>query len=187
MGIKARVFTVAGVLSVSLLGWWMSDVFIGYLKFKELCRLDGGLKIYGKVEIGTGWLTDNEWVARDVVASYSTVPFARFRLDNGVSRDVVYIGGPPWKDGSYKIDSVGGEVARYKLERKSETVSRKYRIRKNSLTLMDLESDAVMLSSTRFILTLTNPKNTLFGMSDMVECQSHLDEMAQIRNYLGAK
>ncbi|WP_141243732.1 hypothetical protein [Pseudomonas indica] len=187
MGIKARVFTVAGVLSISLLGWWMSDVFIGYLKFKELCRLDGGLKTYGKVEIGTGWLTNNEWVARDVVASYSTVSFARFHLNNGVSHDVIYVGGAPWKDSSYRMDDVGGGVVRYRLDRKSETVSKKYRIRKNSLTLMDLESDAVMLSSTRFILTLTDPKNTLFGMSDMVECQSHLDEMAQIRNYLGAK
>lgn len=187
MGVKARVVTVVGVVSVSLFGWWISDVFIGYLKFKELCRVEGGLKAYEKVEAGAGWLTDNEWIARDVVASYSTVPFARFRLDNGVSRDVVYIGGPPWKDGSYKIDSVGGEVARYKLERKSETVSKKYRIRKNSLILMDLESDVVILNSIRFILTLTDPKNTLFGMSDMVECQSHLDEMAQIRNYLGAK
>ena len=40
------------------------------------------------------------------------------------------MGGAPWKDSSYKIGDVGDGVVRYKLERKSEAVSREYRIRK---------------------------------------------------------
>lgn len=80
------------------------------------------------------------------------------------------MGGAPWKDSSYKIGDVGDGVVRYKLERKSEAVSREYRIRKNTLILMELESGTVVLSLARFVLTLTDPKNTLFGMSDVVEC-----------------
>lgn len=43
-------------------------------------------------------------------------------------------------------------------------------LEKNTLILMELESGTVVLSLARFVLTLTDPKNTLFGMSDVVEC-----------------
>lgn len=161
---KSILLTIA--ITVLLFGWWISDIPIGYYQFKERCEKEGGLRAYEKAAPNIGWLAANEVDAKGVVQSYPTVPFTRFRSDDGVWKDVKYKGGY----GSFSRYEVSPadetKSPQYRLRLEVATVPDAIRLRKEVLTLSDGMSNQIVFQTTRFIFTWTNPEKTLLGRSD---------------------
>ena len=180
---KTKLSILVGTLL--LFGWWVSDIPIGYYQFKQMCKKEGGLRSYTKVEVNVGWLAASEPDAQGIVSSYPTVPFARFRANDGSWKDVSYKGGNPWWSSSYEITSADEtKVPRYHLVLKVESVAGAIRLRREVLTLSDESPNQIVFQTTRFIFTWTNPENTLLGMSDTAECPAYKDEVLSIKSFL---
>lgn len=181
---KSKV--IAAILSITflLVGWWISDIPIGYYQFKQICKKEGGLRTYAKVEPNVGWWAETQTDARGIVQSYPNVPFARFRSDDGTWKDVRYEGGYA---SFAKFDVQPADETkkpRYKRREKVERVETAIRLRKNSLTVSDEQSNQIVFQSTRFIFAWTNPDTTLLGRSDTAVCPSHEDEYSSIQSFL---
>lgn len=185
---KSKVVLVIVGGCLLLLGWWLSDLPIGYYQFKRICESEGGLRVYEKVEPNVGWIASNEPDARGIVSSYSTVPFARFRSDDGTWKDVKYKGGNPWWSSSYEISLADeSKKPRYRMAVKVESVADAIRLTKYVRTLTDESSSQPVFIYTRFTFTWTNPEHTLLGRSDSAYCLTGIDEAESIRTMLHAK
>lgn len=168
--IKRVVF---GLLSLSFL-WWISDIPIGYYQFKQMCEKEGGLRSFSKVEPGEGWWAKYQSDARDIVSQYPTVPFVRYRAEDGSWKDVRYKGGNPRWSESYTITlAETSKQPRYRLNDKSESVINAIRLNKSVYTLSDELSNQAVFQTTQFTFTWTTPKNTLLGRSDTVVCPEY--------------
>lgn len=184
---NSKVILVIVGACLLFLGWWLSDIPIGYYQFKRICEKEGGLRVYGKVAPNVGWSAAHEIDAKAIVQSYPNVPFARFRSDEGTWKDVRYKGGY----GAFSAYDVSPadetKKPRYRRIEKVERVEGAIRLRKNVVTVLDETSDQVVFQSTRFIFTWTNPESTLLGRSDSVECPSYRQEATAIQNILKTK
>lgn len=180
---KLIILTIA----LALFGWWLADIPIGYYQFKQKCTKEGGLRVYAKVEPNTGWFGAHEVDAKAIVQSYPTVPFARFRSDDGIWKDVKYKGGY----GSFSKYEVSPadetKKPRYRRIDTLESVEAAIRLRKEIMTVSDESSNQVVFQTTRFIFTWTNPENTLLGMSGTAECPAYNDEALSIKSFLKIK
>ncbi|WP_443191927.1 hypothetical protein [Pseudomonas indica] len=183
MGIKARVFTVLGVMGISWFGWWVSDIPIGYYEFRERCNKEGGARLLGVVTTDSGWMASSEVQAKSVVASYRFVPFARYVSDSGQLKDVRYKGSDPLWSGSYVIEDANLErVVNYKYFITGENVPNAIRLRKDTRLLVDLLTEKELFISISFTYTWTNPERTLLGRSDKVRCPAFVDERNSINS-----
>lgn len=175
------------VLSL-ILGWWISDIPIGYYQFKQVCEKEGGLRVYGKVEPNVGWVALSEPEARAIASSYSKVDFVRYRTDDGTWKDVKYKGGNPWWSSSYEIVAKDEtKKTRYRLEDKVESVINQVRLTRYVKTLIDESSNKPLITYTRFTFTWTNPNSTLLGRSDSAYCMTSIDEVESIRAILNTQ
>lgn len=171
---KTKLSILVGTLL--LFGWWISDIPIGYYQFKQICEKEGGLRSYAKVEPGESWWAEHEPAARDIVSSYPTVPFARFRENDDSWKDVRYKGGNPWWSESYAIIAADEtKRPRYRLNNKLESVAGAIRLRKRVYKLSDELSNQVIFQTTQFIFTWITPENTLLGRSDTAVCPAYKD------------
>ena len=176
------IFFVAAFLLIFI--WWLSDIPIGYYKFQQACKNEGGLRVYAKVEPNVGWWAKSQSNAEGIVVHYPNVSFARFQTKDGGWKDVRYKGGI----GSFsKFDVIPADETkkpRYRESIEVKAVADATRLRKEVLTIFDSFSNSVAFQSTRFIFTWTNPENTLLGQSDTAVCPSHEDEYSAIKSLL---
>jgi len=182
---KMTIGLIITFVVIVLIGWWLSDIPIGYYQFQQICRKEGGVRSYENVLPNVGWITSTASEAKDVVSTYQTVSFARFVASKGVLKDVRYKGGNPWWSTSYDISLADvKDVPRYNFDHSVEPVSDAIRLRKNIIKLTDLFTNQVVLQSTRYIFTWTTPENTLLGMSGTKECPPYKDEILSIKTFL---
>ena len=183
---KTKLAVLVGTLL--LFGWWISDIPIGYYQFKQMCKKDGGLRSYAKVEANVGWLAASKPDAQGIVSSYPTVPFARFRANDDSWKDVRYKGGNPWWDSSYEVSPADeAKKPRYRQVKKEENILDAIRLHKYVRTIVDEASNQPVFEYTRFTFTWTNPENTLLGRSDSAYCLTGIDEAKSIRTILNKK
>ena len=182
---KSKAILTIVAIVLLLFGWWISDILIGYYQFKQICKKEGGLRSYAKVEPNVGWWAEHEPTARDIVSSYPTVSFARYRADDGIWKDVRYKGGNPWWSESYTIINADEtKRPRYRLNNKLESVTNAIRLRKRIYKLSDELSGQVIFQTTQFIFTWTTPENTLLGSSDTVVCPAYKDVLSSTQLFL---
>ena len=181
MGIKARVSTAVGVLSVSLFGWWVSDIPIGYYGFKEMCKKEGGVEIKGEINPYVGWFVKNEAQARYVTSAFSA-PYARFLSKDSKWVDVRYKGGNSGFSESYFIGPADEkEKPGYQFEIKNEAVPDAIRLRSRILIVKEISSEKDVLSSRNFIFSWMDSRRTIMGMSSVDTCFDGDDESARIK------
>lgn len=184
LGGRMRMPAIVLTLLVVGLAAWLADIPIGYYQFKQMCEKEGGLRSYANVEPNVGWWASSELDARGVVQAYPSVPFARFRSEDGTWKDVKYEGGY----GSFSKFAIrpADEVIkpRYRITEKVESVETAIRLRKNVYAVLDEFSNQVVFQSTRFIFTWTNDETTLLGRSDSVVCPTHEAESISIKSFL---
>lgn len=187
MSIRYKSILIPVSLLIIFLGWWLSDLPIGYYEFKKICETEGGLRGYIKVTPNVGWEVSSLPDAKSTVSSYSTVPFVRFPISDSSWKDVRYLGGNPWWSESYEIKIADEIVAPgYRLERNAENVTGAIRLRKEVTTLVDKATHETVFDSARFIYTWTTPENTLFGQSGTVTCPTYKNELVSIGSFLGS-
>lgn len=175
---------IAGVFLL-IFGWWISDIPIGYYQFKRMCEEEGGLRSNTQVKSGEGWLVKYESDARDIVSRYSTVPFARYRADDGIWRDVRYKGGNPGWSESYTITPADESLRpRYRLQDKFELVADAIRLHKSIYTLNDELLNKIVFQTTQFTFTWTVPENTLLGRSDTEVCPDYKAVTLSVQSFL---
>lgn len=179
-----KVMAVAVVVGISLFGWWVFDIPIGYYQFMRVCQKEGGLRTYAKVAPNVGWWAKNQVGAQGIVVHYPNVQFARFRSDDGTWKDVRYLGGI----GAFSKYDVApadqSKVPRYRESLEIVHVRNATRLRKEVLTILDEYDGKAAFQSTRFIFTWTNPDTTLLGQSGTVECPTYQDEYAAIKSFI---
>ena len=181
---KSRVVAAISFAVLVLFGWWISDIPIGYYQFKQICKKEGGLRSFAKVEPNVGWWARNQVDAQGIVVHYPNVQFARFRTDDGAWKDVKYLGGAGIFS-KYDIASPDeSKVPRYRESLEIVQIKNAIRLRKEVLTILDEHNGKAAFLSTRFIFTWTNPDTTLLGQSGTVECPTYQDEYAAIKSFI---
>lgn len=184
MGKKMRVFSIVVVVGVLWFGWWVSDIPIGYYQFKEMCRKEGGLSIYGEIDRTQGWVAEDESEAEFIVFSFPNVPFARFKSRKGEWWDVRFKGGGRWRSESYLVQPASDGEVGYKLTHYYEGVADAIRLHRSIDALNEIRTGKVVLKYTSFDFTWTDPNRTLLGRSGVVQCPIAKEMVKSLRSYL---
>ncbi len=98
---KVKVFLFLSVFTLSLLLLAFFTPLVDFYKFSDLCRKDGGLTIYEKLDSGVGWLSDDYFNSLSD-AYLEGVGFSRFKDSDNLFYDVFYVKGDRFKTSSYK-------------------------------------------------------------------------------------
>lgn len=103
-----KVALMVLTVPVAVLAWFAPNIH-GYYRFQEICEKEGGLRIYGKLRKGEGWLADK--YGRYDPASFEGVPFVRKPDSQGRVVDYKFKGGRPGDDRSYEATPADPSIA----------------------------------------------------------------------------
>ena len=118
----------------------------GYFKFVDLCKNEGGLIVFEKLEKDVGWRADNYFDGM-FVAPIDGVGFVRFPYikDDNNEYDLYYIGGDRLSQSSYKKEKsfFSGEPM-YEVVSNANIVVSWARIKKVSFEFLKVDSRFVL-------------------------------------------
>ena len=181
---KKIVGIIITFIIVALIGWWLSDIPIGYYQFKEKCVDEGGGRKFGIVQKEHGWFVADESAARFVTRNFPDVLFARFGDSKSGFRDMSYKGGYYLNSNSYEVTPAKSEIlVKYKLESNNlQPVDDSIRLRRSQYILMSLENSKPLFIYTTFNFTWLNPDKALLGRSDSVSCPTYEERVFKMNS-----
>lgn len=138
---KLAIGVTAALVACGLVLACFAPNIRGYYRFKHYCETEGGLRIYGKVRRGEGWLSD-----RYDAASFEGVPFVRKHDRDGRLVDYRYKGGPPGNDRSYEVTPANAAApVAYELSFVNQHVPGEVRLQRIGYELRAIDTGKLLL------------------------------------------
>ncbi|SEQ57584.1 hypothetical protein SAMN03080615_01952 [Amphritea atlantica] len=161
---KVKVFLFLSVFTLSLLLLAFFTPLVDFYKFSDLCRKDGGLTIYEKLDSGVGWLADDYFSSLSDVY-LKDVGFSRFKDIDGNFYDVIYVGGDRFKSSSFKKIKFNSEYdAIYYVDVGRKTISEKSNIGVYRSSYKRISDDKVMAVYNNYYIDLLREGDLFFGV-----------------------
>jgi hypothetical protein len=170
---KAKQLLFFSAPALLLIGWWLSDIPIGYFQFKNACVLEAGFKQAALLEKNAGW--EGQMLSyRGYLAESPHIKFVRIRLPT-VGRfpevvDFTYKGGNPNWDSAYDWKAADeSKPVVYRVSLKVENAPG-IRLLKTATHIVDVRSGQTVISDTSLTYSFTNPDNSFLGMARRATC-----------------
>ena len=167
---KLLIIILCIVLAILL---FFSDNIYGYYRFKQFCKNEGGLKVYGKLEKDVGWMTEKYHDAL-FIGRLEEVKFVRFLdgKDGRIKYDLYYVDGDRKRRKSYEKKMADTSVNPYfSWIEKRNLVHDELRLYRISYEVVDYKTNALLVGFYDFSYSILEQKNTLFGSSSFKRCE----------------
>lgn len=173
-------------LSVIGLIAYHQDAIRGQWKFERLCKEEAGARVYGKIEKGQGWTTeDRSTTGYSGPFIFGEIGFVRYTNAKGETFDVMKKEGTTVED--YVFSPVNeSRLVRYKFVRNSTKFSDDDRFSSVAESIIDFQTGAVLATFTSFGFSWTKPERTLFASPTGQTCEMLGYENVNVRKFINA-
>ena len=161
---------IGALLAVSVL--YNVDAIMGAIKFKRLCKTEGGARVYEKIEKNMGWMVeDNSKFGYKPVFSYKPA-FVRYKNEHGEKFDVIKINPPPKTGEPYKlIPAEESKPVRYLFKFVDiKNYEGDERFSKTQDQVIDLHTEKIVATYTNFGFAWTTPDRVILAAPTGVGC-----------------
>lgn len=175
---KAIVIVVVVIFGGLL---YFADNIRGYYRFKEMCGVEGGLRVYHPLKKGVGWMTMKHG-GRLGMAQMKDVAFVRY-ADQGLLFDMRYRSGPLGVEASYEIapaDETKPVV--YELRVVDERLAGERRTSRSGYEVREIASDRLMLRWYQIAYSTFDQDKTLLAAPSAQACHA-VDDFFSSDNY----
>jgi len=158
-------FCVVMVSIVALTALYFSDNIKGYYKFKHLCKTEGGLAVYEKLEPNVGWESSDKYNAY-IPAYFKKVKFVRFPDSNNKSQlyDMTHISGSRNIRKSYGFsESNLSENIRYRFIYNAEMINKKFLISRTINEIVDVKNKTTVFKFISFGYSMFDRNKTFLA------------------------
>lgn len=158
------------ILPLVVLTIFSSNIY-GYFRFKNYCSGEGGLRVYESLEKNSGFLADDEWLAR-TAAQLQHVAFVRYKdKADGSFYDLRYLGGNPNEGRSYEKNLASEpEAPIYKWRFVNAVVPSELRLNRFGYEIYSIKSNHILAQYYMFRYSIYERAHTLFDAPSGISC-----------------
>lgn len=169
MRLVVKVARVVLAVPVAVLVYFAPNIH-GYYRFQQICEEEGGLRIYGKIRKGEGWLADEH--GRYDPASFEGVSFVRKPDSHGRVVDYRFKGGRPGDERSYEATPANPSIAvAYQIKTVvGQLVPGELRLERSGYEVSDVSTGQVMVRWYQFRYSRFDRDRTLLAAPSGVYC-----------------
>ncbi|WP_129213137.1 hypothetical protein [Crenobacter cavernae] len=153
---------------------FFADNIWGYYCFKAICKKEGGLRVYEKLEREVGWLAKDYGYARSA-AVLKGVGFVRYKDSNDDHLyDIRYRGGHPGDDSSF--DRQRADLLRpvvYGWKAVNERILGELRLSRTGYEIINLRTNQLAVRIYQFSYSKFNRKRTILAAPSGEACSSY--------------
>ncbi|ODS25066.1 hypothetical protein AB835_00745 [Candidatus Endobugula sertula] len=177
-----KLLIILSCITLFLLLFFADNIY-GYYRFKQFCKNEGGLRVYGKLEKNVGWMAEDKYSARSA-AQLKYVDFVRYpdKRKKDTFYDMQYLGGHPGDNDSYLINQADiDKPIKYKWKFTSGRLDDEIRLTRQMDEVFDIDGN-LLISYKKYSYSIFDIGRTLLHSPSGIGCYNLSESIKLIKN-----